>query len=39
MSGAQMHVGMTPETRGMWLGALGIALFSLTLPFTRLAVL
>jgi drug/metabolite transporter (DMT)-like permease len=30
---------MTPETKGMWLGALGIATFSLTLPFTRIAVL
>lgn len=30
---------MTQETKGMWLGALGIAMFSLTLPFTRIAVL
>lgn len=30
---------MTAETKGMWLGAIGIALFSLTLPFTRIAVL
>jgi drug/metabolite transporter (DMT)-like permease len=29
---------MTAETRGMWLGAAGVAIFSLTLPFTRLAV-
>jgi drug/metabolite transporter (DMT)-like permease len=29
---------MTAETRGMWLGAVGVAIFSLTLPFTRLAV-
>ncbi len=29
---------MTSETKGMWLGAIGIAIFSLTLPFTRLAV-
>ena len=29
---------MSNETRGMWLGAVGVALFSLTLPFTRLAV-
>lgn len=29
---------MTPETKGMWLGAIGVAIFSLTLPFTRLAV-
>jgi drug/metabolite transporter (DMT)-like permease len=26
------------ETRGMWLGLIGTAIFSLTLPFTRLAV-
>ncbi|MCU6432835.1 DMT family transporter [Undibacterium sp. Jales W-56] len=26
------------ETRGMWLGAVGVAIFSLTLPFTRMAV-
>ncbi|MFZ6676115.1 DMT family transporter [Undibacterium sp. Xuan67W] len=26
------------ETRGMWLGAIGVAIFSLTLPFTRMAV-
>ena len=31
--------GMTQETKGMWFGALGIAMFSLTLPFTRIAVL
>lgn len=30
---------MTQETKGMWLGVLGIAMFSLTLPFTRIAVL
>jgi len=29
---------MTAETKGMWLGAIGIAIFSLTLPFTRVAV-
>jgi drug/metabolite transporter (DMT)-like permease len=29
---------MTSETKGMWLGAIGIAIFSLTLPFTRIAV-
>lgn len=29
---------MTQETRGMWLGAIGVAMFSLTLPFTRIAV-
>lgn len=27
------------ETRGMWLGLIGTAIFSLTLPFTRLAVM
>jgi len=26
------------ETRGMWLGVVGVAIFSLTLPFTRMAV-
>ncbi len=26
------------ETRGMWLGVMGVAIFSLTLPFTRMAV-
>ncbi|MBB3211706.1 drug/metabolite transporter (DMT)-like permease [Herbaspirillum sp. Sphag1AN] len=26
------------ETKGMWLGFVGVAIFSLTLPFTRLAV-
>ncbi len=36
---ANVRIGMTPETKGMWLGVLGIALFSLTLPFTRIAVL
>ena len=29
---------MTQETRGMWLGLIGAAIFSLTLPFTRMAV-
>jgi drug/metabolite transporter (DMT)-like permease len=29
---------MTRETRGMWLGMAGVAIFSLTLPMTRLAV-
>lgn len=33
-----MNATMTQETRGMWLGAAGVAIFSLTLPFTRLAV-
>lgn len=30
--------GMTAETKGMLLGAIGVAIFSLTLPFTRIAV-
>lgn len=29
---------MTQETKGMWLGGIGVAIFSLTLPFTRIAV-
>ncbi|WP_020693842.1 DMT family transporter [Noviherbaspirillum massiliense] len=29
---------MTQETKGMWLGLIGVAMFSLTLPFTRMAV-
>ncbi len=33
-----MSSSMTHETKGMWLGAVGVAIFSLTLPFTRLAV-
>ena len=28
---------MTPETRGLWLGLLGVVIFALTLPMTRLA--
>jgi drug/metabolite transporter (DMT)-like permease len=28
---------MRPETRGMWLGVLGVAIFAVTLPMTRLA--
>jgi drug/metabolite transporter (DMT)-like permease len=28
---------MTKETRGMWLGVLGVAIFAVTLPMTRLA--
>jgi drug/metabolite transporter (DMT)-like permease len=28
---------MTPETRGLWLGLLGVTVFALTLPMTRLA--
>lgn len=33
-----MDAAMRQETKGMWLGAIGVAIFSLTLPFTRLAV-
>lgn len=33
-----MGASMTQETKGMWLGAIGVAIFSLTLPFTRMAV-
>lgn len=29
---------MTDESKGMWLGLVGVAIFSLTLPFTRMAV-
>jgi drug/metabolite transporter (DMT)-like permease len=29
---------MTHETKGMWLGFMGVLMFSLTLPFTRMAV-
>lgn len=29
---------MSQETKGMWFGTIGVAMFSLTLPFTRLAV-
>ena len=29
---------MTHETKGMWLGFMGVLMFSLTLPFTRIAV-
>lgn len=34
-----MHATMTQETKGMWLGLIGVAMFSLTLPFTRMAVI
>jgi drug/metabolite transporter (DMT)-like permease len=33
-----MQAMTTHETRGMWLGAVGVAIFSMTLPFTRMAV-
>ena len=38
---AQQGLGrhsMARETRGMWMGLIGVAIFSLTLPFTRVAV-
>ena len=28
---------MSPETQGLWLGLLGVVIFALTLPMTRLA--
>jgi len=33
-----MSTSLAQETRGMWLGTIGVAIFSLTLPFTRMAV-
>ncbi len=33
-----MDAAMTQENKGMWLGVAGVAIFSLTLPFTRMAV-
>jgi drug/metabolite transporter (DMT)-like permease len=30
--------GMSAETRGLWLGLLGVVIFAMTLPMTRLAV-
>lgn len=33
-----MSTMMTQESKGMWLGVIGVAIFSLTLPFTRMAV-
>lgn len=33
-----MSAAMTQESRGMWLGLTGVAIFSLTLPFTKMAV-
>jgi drug/metabolite transporter (DMT)-like permease len=33
-----MSAVMTQESRGMWLGLMGVAIFSLTLPFTKMAV-
>jgi drug/metabolite transporter (DMT)-like permease len=34
----KMDAAVAKETRGMLLGAIGVAIFSLTLPFTRMAV-
>ncbi len=31
------NIGLRDETLGMWLGVLGVAIFALTLPMTRLA--
>jgi drug/metabolite transporter (DMT)-like permease len=33
-----MSTAMSQENRGMWMGMVGVAIFSLTLPFTRMAV-
>lgn len=33
-----MDLNINNEARGMWLGLVGVAMFSLTLPFTRMAV-
>ncbi|HJV80718.1 DMT family transporter [Noviherbaspirillum sp.] len=33
-----MSAVIRQESRGMWLGTIGVAIFSLTLPFTRMAV-
>lgn len=33
-----MQTMTAQENRGMWLGTIGVAIFSLTLPFTRMAV-
>jgi hypothetical protein len=30
--------GASAETRGLWLGVLGVTIFAMTLPMTRLAV-
>jgi drug/metabolite transporter (DMT)-like permease len=37
-NGISMSGATTQETKGMWLGMVGVAIFSLTLPFTRMAV-
>lgn len=33
-----MNITKSQENRGMWMGMVGVAIFSLTLPFTRMAV-
>ena len=38
MSAAPLHPSRRDETRGLWLGLLGVTIFALTLPMTRLAV-
>ena len=39
MSPGQLHQPLsTDEVRGLWLGLIGVLIFSLTLPMTRLAV-
>ncbi|AKJ31723.1 DMT family transporter [Caldimonas brevitalea] len=37
MSAATLTTPLEQETRGLWLGLLGVAIFALTLPMTRLA--
>lgn len=37
MTAAALHTPAGDETRGLWLGVLGVAIFALTLPMTRLA--
>ncbi|MCM5681675.1 DMT family transporter [Schlegelella sp. S2-27] len=37
MTAAALHTTAADETRGLWLGVLGVAIFALTLPMTRLA--
>ena len=33
-----MNAARRDETRGLWLGLLGVVIFAMTLPMTRLAV-
>lgn len=37
MTAAALRTDVSDETRGLWLGVLGVAIFALTLPMTRLA--